>query len=430
MPHNPHRALHDSFSDAWKGADVASHLVASLLARKFSASGIRLKRSERDALENACQRIAAGDSPEILEALPIVRRRAKTVDLAPAEGEIDGLLQKLEEATTRAALDIASKQAFRYSPEFAKWSATATVIHDAEVANFRERCAREWRTPFARLSKFLFACTNLGEDFMAELALAHGEGTKLAPKLSALFLLHARGCLVAREVEALLHAGFADGAIARWRTLHEIAVIASFLSSHDADVAQRYLEHEAIESSKAAALYQRHVERLGLEPFSVETLEELKEVSAQLQTKHGAAFEGEYGWAAPAFAGRAPRFAHIEESVRLDHFRPYFKMASQQTHASMKGAVYRLGLSDLMRSGRDIFLVGPTNSGYTDPAQLTSLSLLQVMTCLLAEEPVLDRLVLMKVLIQMQGKIPPAFMNVERRIREREMKLRETSTYR
>ena len=37
--------------------------------------------------------------------------------------------------------------------------------------------------------------------------------------------LHARACQIAREVLTLLYAGFAEGAMARWRALHELAVL-------------------------------------------------------------------------------------------------------------------------------------------------------------------------------------------------------------
>ena len=44
-----------------------------------------------------------------------------------------------------------------------------------------------------------------------------------------LWRLHARSCQITMEILALLKSGFADGAHARWRTLHEIAVTALFI---------------------------------------------------------------------------------------------------------------------------------------------------------------------------------------------------------
>nr|MDC2855757.1 DUF5677 domain-containing protein [Ningiella sp. W23] len=40
----------------------------------------------------------------------------------------------------------------------------------------------------------------------------------------ALTQLHAKSVLVLREIQALIEAGYPDGAMTRWRTLHELAV--------------------------------------------------------------------------------------------------------------------------------------------------------------------------------------------------------------
>ena len=57
---------------------------------------------------------------------------------------------------------------------------------------------------------------------------------------------------MADEIICLLENGFADGAMARWRTLHEIAIVAIVLSKHGEDIAQGYLDHQAVESKRAA----------------------------------------------------------------------------------------------------------------------------------------------------------------------------------
>ena len=37
-------------------------------------------------------------------------------------------------------------------------------------------------------------------------------------------------------------------------------------------------------------------------------------------------------------------FSDIERAVRLDHLRPYYKLASHNVHANPKGMLFRLGL--------------------------------------------------------------------------------------
>jgi hypothetical protein len=64
----------------------------------------------------------------------------------------------------------------------------------------------------------------------------------------ALVKLHARACLISAEILSLLRSGHASGAHARWRALHEVAVIADFLASGDSDLARGYLLYEHVES--------------------------------------------------------------------------------------------------------------------------------------------------------------------------------------
>ena len=77
-----------------------------------------------------------------------------------------------------------------------------------------------------------------------------------------LFSLHGRACQVAEEVVCLLSNGFADGAMARWRTLHEIAAVGCLIRDHGDELAERYEQHQVIEAWKAALQYQRHRKRL------------------------------------------------------------------------------------------------------------------------------------------------------------------------
>jgi len=56
------------------------------------------------------------------------------------------------------------------------------------------------------------------------------------------------------------------------------------------------------------------------------------------------------GWASDALGKKRVTFADLESKGQLDHFRPYYKMASHNVHAGAKGITWRLGL--LIRSGK------------------------------------------------------------------------------
>ena len=63
---------------------------------------------------------------------------------------------------------------------------------------------------------------------------------------SVLIRLLVRGCQVTNEIICLLENGFVDGAIARSRTLHDIAVVAAVLSQPGEAIAQRYLRIDCL----------------------------------------------------------------------------------------------------------------------------------------------------------------------------------------
>ena len=71
-------------------------------------------------------------------------------------------------------------------------------------------------------------------------------------KLNAIVKIQARAIQIANEIFILLKAGYPDGANARWRSLHELAVISFFLKDSPDEVSQRYLEHELIKRFKDA----------------------------------------------------------------------------------------------------------------------------------------------------------------------------------
>lgn len=106
--------------------------------------------------------------------------------------------------------------------------------------------------------------------------------------------LHARSCQIANEVITLLETGFADGAIARWRTLHEISVVANLLKEFGEDLACRYLDHQIYESYRAAKDYMNCYERLGYEPLEDMEYQEIKISYEEMKERYGNEFCSQY----------------------------------------------------------------------------------------------------------------------------------------
>lgn len=230
--------------------------------------------------------------------------------------------------------------------------------------------------------------------------------------LSLLIAMQAKSIQVSREILTLLKNGFPDGAQARWRKLHEIAVISSFIAKHGDELAESYEEHQSIESYKAAIQYNEYYSRLSAEKISTQEMDVLKKDYDQLVFKYGNSYRHEYGWASSVLDMKKPTFKDIELSVGLDHHRPYYKLASADIHANPSGVFATLGLFP----EDDFLLAGPTSLGICQPAQLTIISLNIITANLLSYNPNLDCIVLCKVLMEFGKLAENEFIEVEKAI--------------
>ena len=243
---------------------------------------------------------------------------------------------------------------------------------------FVERVGWRWAAAFDAYELAVWASYDLGVRFSRR----HRPRIAVAQdyRLDALIDLHARSIQVGREVLVLLGHGSADAALARWRTLHETAVVAMLLNAHDRGLAERYRLHEVIESYKAALEHERHRDALGYEPIAADELAGLKEQRDALVVRFGKPFAGPYGWAASALGKPRPTFAEIEAAVSVDHLRPYYRLASHPLHANPKALSFSLAWDE----GSRIRAYAPSNSGFVDPAQSALISLAQVTAALLS----------------------------------------------
>jgi len=279
-----------------------------------------------------------------------------------------------------------------------------------------------WGKALDALETHLALCLEAGETFNHDFRNAAARANDAV--FEVLTRSHARSCQIASEVLSLLLAGHADGAMARWRSLHELSVVCSFTKKHGNEVAERYLLHQNIESCKAAAQYQEYCDRIGQTPFTEEEIADIQKNNEILIKRFGKAYGTEYGWAAEVLMSRQPRFSDIEKSVDLDHLRPYYRMASHKVHANPTGVFFSLGLSD----GTDkILLAGPSNAGLADPGHLTAISLTQVTANLLTTTPNLDRLVVCNILLKMSDEVGEKFWAADRRLKMMDRRTRRST---
>lgn len=282
------------------------------------------------------------------------------------------------------------------------------VEHQNFRSGFEKRLYRLWGTALGKLEMMIVCCSEAGEEYNTRNRPGAIREQDLV--FDVLTRLHSRAVQTSREILTLLRAGFPAGAHARWRTLHEIAVVGAFIARGDNKLAKRYLLHADIESHKAMKQYEQHYAALGLRtpiPSDMRKVERRKEA---LLKKYGKDFYNDYGWASGALGKSRPTFAELEAAAGLTHFRPWYRMSSHPVHAGSKGLLFNLGVV-----GSDTVLAGASNGGLADPGHATAISLGQITVSLLLRDPWVQDLIMMRAMLLLVDEIGTAFLSAHRR---------------
>jgi hypothetical protein len=220
----------------------------------------------------------------------------------------------------------------------------------------------------------------------------------------ALLALHMRGCQIAAEIICLMENGYADGAMARWRTLHELAVVALLIQEYGDELAERYLCHRAIDEYKEMQLVIDAALTLGSKPPSKGTIRNITNTYEIALTQFEPEFRHDYGWAAKLISGnRKPSFFDLEKLAGHAIMRSTYKFASHNIHAGASGIAVRLS----SRHGQSGIATGATNTGFLDPGQNTAFTLVQLTQTLWREPYTMDRLAIMQGLVELRNAVSP-----------------------
>jgi hypothetical protein len=276
-------------------------------------------------------------------------------------------------------------------------------------AGFERRNYRRWKKPLDLLELLWIISEEVGGKFN-QIERPAAVAAK-DYQFEALVSLHARSLLIAREILCLLYGGYPDGALSRWRSLHELTVTAVFLKTQDQEVSHRYLAGFQFASLRAATQLNEHAERANMKPF---TGPEIKAMEAQcdaFEARFGKEMHNEYGWASAALKNPKPNFAQLEKAVSLDHWRPRYRWASQHTHGGYRPALSMLGTAE---SAQPVHLVGQSNSGFTDPIHMTAISLNNATSALLTIRPTVDDIIFLQLISNLSDEIGNVASTVEK----------------
>jgi hypothetical protein len=387
---------------------IPEGLVADLLGKKLADQGVHLSRQQ-------CEQFARQAINEKLDTLELPWwrfwqyrrfRRSKNLLIEFTDDDSESITSILKEVSEKILPELVEKL---IEDEPKKLLATLQrhwkseyKRHRRDEQGFRRRLQSRWGVPIQQLRMLLTIAQEFGDAVNNDLRCGDmGDGAHL---IDVLTRLHARACQITSEVECLLAGGFSDGAMARWRSLHEVAVVAQFISKHGAECAERYTYHQFVGSKKAANNYQRCQERLGYESMTQEELEVIGKSYRFVLDRYGAAFREQYGWARPYLSiseRNQVKFSHIEEAVGVDHLRAHYQMASHNVHANPKGVFFKMGLI----AESEVLLAGASNAGLTEPGHATALSLIQASSVLMKLNLNLDSVVMVKVMMMLADEI-------------------------
>lgn len=315
----------------------------------------------------------------------------------------DGFFNKIIKLTNSAL----SEKIYQHIKEHSEENCAIIRIENKE---FEDRLLTLWKEPFDHLETLIYVTQEIGDEFNREFRPYAVKSNDLV--FEALIHLHGRACQIALEILKLMQSGFPDGAIARWRTLHEVVIISAFIQKCGKETAERYLLHDVIESYNSIEkyirkleIYKKHQTMLANPLPSIEEMNRINKMKIALCEQFGKDYEKDWGWAANIIEN--PNFAKIEEFVNMDHLRPYYKMANISTHAGSKGIKFFL-----TSPNKNLIPAGPGNMGMSDPGQLAAISLLQVNTTLLLTKPSIQRLSDILALTKLIQEIKNSFIQV------------------
>lgn len=200
--------------------DVPSLILQNLISKKLRKQGIT---ASKDLSSKLAKHILC-HSPKPFKYRS--RKVSGKIDLAFDQDDLNEIDRDPERFQTEQLPKLLPEVAHRISKIVlkdmkARWPNEQT-LQQADLSGFRERLEERWGHPLGQLRMLLTICREWCEWIHKRNVSQKGDPKKKQLQ-SILIRLLTRGYQVTDEILCLLENGFADGAMARWRTLHEIS---------------------------------------------------------------------------------------------------------------------------------------------------------------------------------------------------------------
>jgi len=372
-------------------------VLSKLLARKAKEAGLKIPFK---AIEAFAEHLLAGNEGQFV--WDDAKHKNKVVKIAITADEIDAAMAKVLDAlpeTVLKATDVAGNRMFEIFCE--RWPAEHAAQQN-EISSFKERMEERWGEGLGYLRMLLTCSRDIGQD-----TLKRHNKSKSRQRIHrrwVLLRLHARACQITDEIVCLMENGFADGAMARWRTLHELSVVASLIADGDEDLAERYILHDAVEVKRQADEYDATQVSLGFAPLGKRMRRTIELRYQTVLDRFGKEFTYPYGWAAKHLGHKKPTFKELQIAANRASMNSHYKLASFNIHAGARSLFFNLSsIGD-----QDVVLGGRSNAGLVDPGERAAQSLALITSLYMGETTDLDRIFELNYLLNVRDAVSPS----------------------
>lgn len=316
-----------------------------------------------------------------------------------------------------------------------KIQAPKMIIENQLIQNeFESRLQLRWLNAFYDLMSIIKiaeeTATDIIDDYMENHSVVvDSEKQAVSLTFDVLMRIFSKSLVVSKEIHTLLSSGFVDGAMARWRSLHESNVYFRVLTHNYENenftrkLVEKYADYSIVENYQEVFKY-----KIKDDSFELEEKEfgKLKSDYHRILEKYGSSFTKPYSWAKELFPKKDRiYFSDLEKKAGIDHLSIYYKQANYQVHTSPTGLYNSLGNIQDDRVKQYAYVLGPSNYGLSTPGQLTAISLMQITTSLLLLNSNIDRVIRVIILQKLVDDAINEFDKIQAEIEEEELTIYE-----
>ncbi len=190
----------------------------------------------------------------------------------------------------------------------------------------------------------------------------------------ALLRIHEKSIKIFREAVILMENGSASGAMARWRTLFEISIVAQILNKYP-ELADKYVQYSKVDDYKYARKLLEYKKRLNLINYNLDAYPDIENEYKKVCKKYGWNGKINYEWARNDYI-KNPNLFELAKEVEQEHLYAYVDESNLYNHPSSRYLINDRGRKPPNIKDKNNYLFSPFEMEL--PMQLILISLQKI----------------------------------------------------